>query len=78
MNKNLLRAKIVSAGYTQNKLAKEIGISQNTLSAKINGKSPFDILEIDKICAALKILSGKEKADIFLSDSSQNRDEKPS
>lgn len=78
MNRNLLRAKIVSAGYTQAALAKEIGISQNTLSAKINGKFPFDVLEINRICAALKIHSGEEKADIFLSDSSQNRDERAS
>jgi len=74
VNRNLLKARIVSAGYTQARLAQEIGISKNTMSAKVNGKSSFDTVEIEKICYALGISSTSEKADIFLSKSSQNRD----
>lgn len=75
MNGNKLRAHIFSAGYTQGKLAREIGISPNTMSAKINGKSPFDTIEIERICRILGITSSKDKAEIFLSHSSQKRDE---
>lgn len=75
MNGNKLRAYIISAGYTQGKLAKEIGISPNTMSAKLNGRSPFDTIEIERICTVLGITSNREKADIFLSQSSQQWDE---
>lgn len=71
LNKNLLRAAIARAGYTQERLAENIGISSNTLSARMNGGSCFDTDEIDKICAALRIDNNDEKADIFLAAPSQ-------
>lgn len=71
LNKNLLRAAIARAGYTQERLAESIGISSNTLSSRMNGASCFDTDEIDKICAVLRIEKNDEKADIFLAMPSQ-------
>lgn len=75
IDKNLLRGAIARAGMTQEKLASAIGISQNTLSAKILGRSYFDTDEIDKICDVLSIVDNCEKADIFLAPASRFRDE---
>lgn len=66
MNKNKLAGAIASAGLTQRELAKKIGISKNTFSAKMNGKSFFNTDEIDKICNELLICDNIEKVDIFL------------
>lgn len=70
LNKNLMKAAIARAGYTQGKLAAEIGISENTLSAKMTGISCFDTDQIDKICDVLGITENEEKANIFLSSPS--------
>lgn len=67
MQVNILRAKMVEAGYTQRSLAEKINISENTLSNKLNGRSAFDVNEVRGICEALGIVSDKEKAYIFLS-----------
>lgn len=61
-----LKAKIVEEGLTQKDLAKKIGVSENTLTRKINGKRDFYIGEIDKICEALHISDNSLKAQIFL------------
>lgn len=71
LNKNLLRAAIAKAGITQGQLAERIGVSENTISSRINGSSCFNTEEIDKICAELNIVNNNEKADIFLASSSQ-------
>lgn len=75
LDKNLLRSAIARAGMTQEKLAEAIGITSNTLSAKILGRSYFDTEEIDKICDVLSIVDNNEKADIFLAPPSRFRDE---
>ena len=67
LNKNLLKAAIARAGYTQGKLAKEVGMSENTLSLKMSGTSWFDTKQIDDICKVLNITENEEKAQIFLS-----------
>ena len=67
LNKNLLKAAIARAGYTQGKLAKEVGMSENTLSSKMSGTSWFDTKQIDDICKVLNITENEEKAQIFLS-----------
>lgn len=74
LNKRKFLGKIAEAGYSQRSLAKEIGVSKNTINQKVNGRGCFDTEQIDKICCALGITSGREKAEIFLSESSQNRD----
>ncbi len=71
MRANILRAKMVEAGYNQRTLAKKINISENTLSNKLNGNRAFDVDEVVSICAVLNINSDEEKAYIFLSEPSQ-------
>lgn len=66
MLQNKLKGKIVEAGYTQRSLAKEVGMSKNTLNSKVNGKIPFNTDEIERICASLSIVDPVEKASIFL------------
>lgn len=74
LNKNLFKSAIARSGLTQGKLASHIGMSENTLSSRINGTSCFNIDEIDKICDVLGINSNAEKCDIFLSRPSLNRE----
>ncbi|MBR1810757.1 MAG: helix-turn-helix transcriptional regulator [Clostridia bacterium] len=64
--KRLLCSKILAAGYTQRSLADKVGMSKNALNAKINGKSEFNLGEINRICNALNICNPIEKAEIFL------------
>ena len=42
-------------GYTQETLAKAIGISESTLNIKLKGKAYFTSTEIDRICELLSI-----------------------
>jgi len=74
MDKYLLRGAIARKGFTQELLASRLQMSQNTLSAKILGRSYFNTEEIDRICDLLEITDNEEKALIFLSKTSQNRD----
>ncbi len=76
MLRNKLKGKIVEAGYTQRSLAKEVGMSKNTLNSKVNGKVPFNTDEIERICASLSIVDPVEKAAIFLPQASQKWDAK--
>lgn len=73
-NKNALMGKIVSAGYTQVTIAKALGMSKNTINAKINNRKPFDTDTVLKMCELLNIHDDSEKVDIFLCKPSQNRD----
>lgn len=75
LDKRRLMSAIVGKGMTQKKLAEQIGMSKNTINSKINGRGKFDTEEIDKICEVLNIESDKEKVLIFLSKTSQKRDE---
>lgn len=63
---NLLKGKIVAAGYTQQKLAAEAGMSTNSLNAKINGRKTFDADEVIRLCSLLGIINPQEKCEIFL------------
>lgn len=71
MNRMKLIGKIAETGHTQKSLAAEIGMSENTLSSRINGKSSFNVDEIIAICDVLNISDNAEKAAIFLSCASQ-------
>ena len=75
VDKDKLAGAIVSKGLTQKKLAEMIGISKNTISAKMNNKSSFDSDEIAPISRVLAIKDVTEKANISLANSSQNRDD---
>lgn len=63
---NLLKGKIVAAGYTQRELASEAGMSTNSLNAKINGRKAFDADEVIRLCNLLGIVNPQEKCEIFL------------
>lgn len=58
---------VARAGLKNKELAEKIGISKNTLSSRVNGKSMFNTDEIDKICMELNITSDSDKIKIFLS-----------
>lgn len=51
---NLLKGEIVKAGYTQESLAKELGITAKTFYNKMK-KGVFNSNEIDAMIALLKI-----------------------
>ena len=70
---NLLRAAIIRAGYTQGEYASLIGISQNSLTSRLNGERQFTIDEVDKTRSVLGI-DNSEICDIFFGDSSLNRE----
>lgn len=63
---NKLKGKIAEAGFSQRSLAEALGMSKNTLNAKVNGKVPFNTVEIEQICKVLGIRDVTEKATIFL------------
>ena len=71
MQPNILKGKIVMAGYSQRSLAKELHMSVNTLNSKVNGKIPFDTDEVTRLCDLIHITDDAEKAYIFLTKSSQ-------
>ena len=66
VNANKFRAKMVEQGYTQKSLATAAGMNENTLGAKINGKSFFDTREVGILCNLMHIEEPAEKCDIFL------------
>ena len=73
-----LKSRMALAGITQRGLAERLNRSENTVSAKVNGKSRLYLDEIDEICSILGIDSAAEKAEIFLSNSSRLRDDEAS
>lgn len=54
-----LLGKIRECGFTQEQLAKKIGINKGTLSAKLNNQFSFTVKEILAIGAALNIPKGE-------------------
>lgn len=70
VNANLLRGKIVGSGYTQKDVALALKMSENTLTAKINGHSSFTLREVSALCSLLNITENKEKCEIFLPEAS--------
>lgn len=54
-NYSKLLGRMRELGFTQEKLAKAIGINESTLNAKINNKGYFNNNQIDKICEVLDI-----------------------
>ncbi|MBE6618410.1 MAG: DUF739 family protein [Ruminococcaceae bacterium] len=54
-NYSKLLGRIKECGLTQEQLAKAIGISKATLSAKLNNKFNFDTAEMIAICKVLNI-----------------------
>lgn len=65
MNTNALRGKMAERRKTQRLIAKELGITPQTLSRKLAGKRQFTVEEASKLCEVLG-LSGRERTNIFL------------
>lgn len=59
-----LLGRMKECGYTQEKLAQAIGISNGTMSLKLNNKANFYHPEILKICEVLNI-TGEDVYTIF-------------
>lgn len=55
MNAQLLRGKMAEKGFTQSKLAKSVGMSENFLSRKLSGEREFRLSEVVSICQLLHI-----------------------
>ena len=71
VNIPLLRSRMALKGFSQKSLVAEINargvkISENTLSAKMNGTSVFDCDLADVICDILEVEDGAERSEIFL------------
>lgn len=60
-----LKGKIVEKGKTLKELAKEMGVSQCTISKKINGKTEFNLKELKILIQILEIDNSKEIEEIF-------------
>lgn len=54
-NHSKLLGRMREYGFTQESLAKAIGINESTLNGKLNGKGFFTTKEIDRICELLDI-----------------------
>lgn len=72
MNTNKLLGVMAEKRISQAQLAKMLGKSKNTINAKINGKGTFDTQEATIICDILGITDKVLRAEIFLSEASQN------
>ena len=66
INTNLLKGKIICAGYSQRSLAKALRKSKDSINAKVNGHVPFTTDEVMQICELLSITDPLEKCAIFL------------
>lgn len=65
VNTLLLKSIMVAKGHTNKSLSAEIGLSQNSFSAKINNKARTYIDEAEEICEALGINDPDTKLQIF-------------
>jgi hypothetical protein len=66
-----LRSRMILAGHTQKTLAAELrnkgfSMTDNTLSAKMNGRSQFYVEDALAICEILGIDKSEDMVDIFL------------
>ncbi len=63
---NKLKGIMAEKGISQRKLAQILGVSKNTVNAKLNGRVPFDTVEATEICKILNIKDDGVKVEIFL------------
>lgn len=50
-----VRAEMARRGVTQETLARKIGLSQAAVSARLRGRTPFDVNELTQISAILGV-----------------------
>lgn len=55
MDVNKLKGKMAEKSYTQKKMAKELGITEQSLNAKMNSRSQFTLKEVVEIVSILDI-----------------------
>ena len=60
-----IKAAMVREGFKQETLAEAVGMSHNTMNAKLNGRTKLYVDEAVAICNVLKIPNEK-KIEIFL------------
>lgn len=71
VNIDMLKRAAASAGYTQKRLAEELGVNQSTFSRKMRGGGiSFSIAEMHDIVSSLS-LTREQVCDIFLDNNSQ-------
>ena len=68
---NKLKAQMALKGHTQKSLVAEMNkrgfkTTENTFSAKMNGRSQFDCDDADVICDILEVDDTATRAEIFL------------
>lgn len=63
---NKLKGKMAEKRYTQNRLAKELDITPQSINAKLNGRSQFNLGEVIEI---ISILAIENPSEIFFNDS---------
>lgn len=66
MKVNVVRSRMALLEKSQGEIAKLLGISKNTMSSRMTGRSSFTLEEVEKLCEILKIDDPEEKLDIFL------------
>lgn len=66
INKPMFKMVLERAGYTQTKLAEEMGISKNSINNKVNGRVGITVDEAAQMCKILSIEDNDEKVQIFL------------
>lgn len=67
INKPMFKMALERAGYTQTKLAKEMGVSKNAINNKVNGRVGITVDEAIQMCKILGVEDNDEKVQIFLS-----------
>jgi len=65
MNKSKLRGKIAENGLNVRKLAPLIGMSEQSLYRRMQGRSRWYLDEIQNVCEVLGITSDKEIVEFF-------------
>ena len=78
MNNDMLKGKMVEKKYTQKRLAEEVGITIQSLNAKLNKRSQFTLDEVVKIISILGIDTPCGICEIFFEDSVPNKQQKVS
>lgn len=74
MDANKLKGLMVEKKYTQLKLSRELGLSVQSLNAKLNGRNQFTLDEVVEIS---KILNIEDPRDIFFAGIVPNTQQKP-
>lgn len=75
MSFDKLKGKMAEQRVSQERLSKELGITAQSLNAKLNGRSQFTLAEVVKITDVLSI---RDPMDIFFSPSVPNTQRNPS